>query len=300
MKASISIVVALAIVLAVIGVLTGVSDAEPDEMSVGANLPGETLLPDCQPEQPASAPTALSQSKIGWGLGSARNQLGQPADAEAAQKKYGPLGGQFLYGSEKQIVLTFDLGYENGYTESILDVLKAHGVRGVFFITADYLSDAPGIVQRIIDEGHVLGNHSVTHPSMPSLSAERQAAEITGLHRRVKEQFGYEMKLFRFPMGEFSEQALAAAQQLGYQNWFWSFAYRDWLTDHQPDPAAALEKVVSAAHPGAIYLLHAVSSTNAAILGDVITRLEAEGYTFTAPGGKAAAAAEGILPNERT
>ena len=152
MKASISIVVALAIVLAVIGVLTGVSDAEPDEMSVGANLPGETLLPDCQPEQPASAPTALSQSKIGWGLGSARNQLGQPADAEAAQKKYGPLGGQFLYGSEKQIVLTFDLGYENGYTESILDVLKAHSVRGVFFITADYLSDAPGIVQRIIEE----------------------------------------------------------------------------------------------------------------------------------------------------
>ena len=109
-------------------------------------------------------------------------------------------------------------------------------------------------------------------------------AEVMGLHEYVKENFGYEMSLFRFPMGEFSEADLSLLQQLGYRSVFWSFAYRDWLVDEQPDPQQAIETIESKCHPGAIYLLHAVSQTNAQVLGQVIDDLRAQGYTFCAYG----------------
>ena len=278
MKAAKILLIFLAVTLAVVAVISAVGSSSGGEVAGGSSgkAAGE-LVTDTLPV------AASSETKIGWGLGSSRNERGQPTDAVAANKKYAALGGVFLYGDAKQITLTFDLGYENGYTEKILDTLKAKGVKAIFFITSDYLESAPQIVRRIIDEGHVLGNHSVNHKSMPTLSNEAAAAEITGLHEAVKQQFGYEMQLFRFPMGEFSESKLALAQSLGYESWFWSFAYRDWLTDDQPDPAAALKKIVGAAHPGAVYLLHAVSSTNASIMGNIIDELTAKGYKFTIP-----------------
>ncbi|MBQ8475289.1 MAG: polysaccharide deacetylase family protein, partial [Clostridia bacterium] len=170
--------------------------------------------------------------------------------------------------------------YENGYTSTILDTLAAKGVKAVFFVTMQYCRSQPAIVQRIINEGHVLGNHSVNHYSMPTLSIDQMEYEILELHNYILNTYGYEMFLFRPPMGEFSTQSLAVTQNLGYKTVHWSFAYLDYDTANQPEYYAALDRVTGAAHSGAIYLLHAVSATNTAILGDVIDSFRNQGYTI--------------------
>ncbi len=223
----------------------------------------------------------LSHSKMGWGPGREVNDLNQPVSAVEYQSRYEELGGYFVFPDDgKTIYLTFDLGYENGHTEGILDALDAHNVKGTFFVTMDYLKEAPEIVERIIRDGHTLANHTVKHPSLPDVSDERLEEELMGLHDYVLQEYGYEMTLFRYPMGEFSEYTLAQINELGYKSIFWSFAYRDWVTDDQPDPASSLERVTEALHPGAIYLLHAVSSTNEQIMDDFLSNAEAQGYTF--------------------
>lgn len=234
------------------------------------------------PTLPQERRDGLSNETVGWGQGVQVNEKNQPLGALDGQAKYGDLGGYFIFpDADNTVYLTFDLGYENGYTDDILDALKEKGVHGVFFVTMDYVTSAPELVQRIIDEGHVLGNHSVHHPSMPSCSTDDAKQEILGLHEYVKEHFGgYEMSLFRFPRGEFSEKTLVLARDLGYASVFWSYAYVDWKTDSQPDVAASLEKLTKAAHPGAIYLLHTVSATNAALMGDLVDNLTAAGYTI--------------------
>ena len=152
----------------------------------------------------------------------------------------------------------------------------------MFFLTGHYAQSQPELIQRMIDEGHILGNHSQNHPSFPDTPLEECKAEVEEIHNYVKENFDYEMSLFRFPAGEFSEQNLKLLQDMGYRSVFWSFAYRDWEVDNQPDPAQALETIVSKAHPGAIILLHSVSSTNAEVLGSVIDQLREQGYEFKA------------------
>lgn len=223
---------------------------------------------------------SLSNETVGWGQGVEVNGENQPTGALQGQEKYGPLGAYYIFpDAGKTVYLTFDLGYENGNTAAILDALKEKGVRGTFFVTMDYVKSAPELVRRILNEGHILGNHSVTHPSMPSCSDEKAENEVMELHEYVRQNFGCTMSLFRFPRGEFSERTLALVHGLGYTSVFWSYAYVDWKTDAQPDAAASLAKLLKAAHPGAIYLLHTVSSTNAALMGDLIDGLRAAGYT---------------------
>ena len=103
---------------------------------------------------------------------------------------------------------------------------------------------------------------------------------MTQIHDYIKEKHNYEMNLFRFPSGEFNEQTLELLNQLGYKSIFWSYAYVDWDPSKQMDEKVAKEKLLSSAHKGAIYLLHAVSKTNAQILGDVIDSLVNQGYSF--------------------
>ena len=134
----------------------------------------------------------------------------------------------------------------------------------------------------MIAEGHIVGNHSYTHPSMPTVSLEKASEEITKLHDYIKENFNYTMTLFRPPMGEYSEQTLALTKELGYQSVFWSFAYKDWDTKKQPDETTALKKTVNAVHGGAVYLLHAVSQTNTNILGGFIDGVRTKGFEFQA------------------
>jgi len=229
----------------------------------------------------STSKTVLSADNtlIGWGLGHDRDDLGRPVDAVKAQEKYGGNSALFIDTSEeKRVFLTFDEGYENGYTGKILDTLKEKGVKATFFVTYDYCVSSPDLVKRMIEEGHTVGNHSYTHPSFPSCSEEVVVKEVKTLHDYVKENFNYEMKLFRFPMGEFSERTLLQLKEMGYTSVFWSFAYKDWSTDSQPATEEALETVTSAVHSGAIYLLHAVSKANAEALGDIIDCWANEGY----------------------
>lgn len=224
---------------------------------------------------------ALSNEADGWGQGTRFDDLNRPKSAVRFNESYSIYKAKAInLTEEKVITLTFDQGYENGYTGMILDTLKEKGVKATFFLTGDYARREPELVQRIIDEGHTIGSHSWSHYSMPEISIEEMQTEIMDLHNYVIENYGVCMNLFRPPKGEYSELSLAVTADLGYTSVLWSFAYADWDTDNQPDPTASLEKLVERLHPGAIYLLHSVSETNATILGDFIDRALAEGYTF--------------------
>lgn len=241
--------------------------------------------PPTEPSQPATGYTraeleAMDTTKNGWGLGPYTDDKGRPVDATRAQEQYGQYEAYYIYPDDGNFYLTFDEGYENGYTPQILDVLKEKNVKAVFFVTMQYVKEEPELVQRMIDEGHVVGNHSVRHKSMPTLSIDEMISEVMDLHNYMLENFNYEMDLFRPPMGEFSQQSLAVLQDLGYKSVLWSFAYKDYDVNAQPNPDTALEKIVSTAHSGEICLLHAVSATNTAVLGDVIDQIRERGLTF--------------------
>ena len=232
---------------------------------------------------------AMENEGQGYGPGSTKDGK-RPPYADPLQKKYGQYAANFIAPDNGNVYLTFDCGYEytatdangNKYrvTEKILDVLKEKNVKAVFFVTMYYCKDQPDLVQRMIDEGHVVGNHTNNHPVMPKQTIDKMVYEIMSLHDYVKDKFGYEMTLFRFPTGEFSTRTLAVVQTLGYKTVHWSFAYGDYDTDKQPEINAAYNKVTGSHHSGAIYLLHAISTTNAAILGDAIDFFRAEGYNI--------------------
>lgn len=223
---------------------------------------------------------ALSTEKHGYGQGVQLDDKNRPTGALDFNANYGKYRAEALREDKKNILLTFDQGYENGYTAQILDTLKEKKVKAVFFLLQDYAERNPELVQRMIDEGHIVGNHSVSHYSMPDLSVEECRQEIEGLQEYMKQNFGVTMKLFRPPMGEFSEQSLSVTKDCGLSTMLWSFAYADWDVNAQPNPAQAKEKLIGAAHEGAVYLLHSVSQTNAEVLGEVIDGIRDEGFEF--------------------
>lgn len=180
----------------------------------------------------------------------------------------------------KVLYLTFDCGYENGYTSKILDVLKAKNVSAAFFCTLPQVKENPQLIKRMIDEGHIVGNHSVTHPSFAEISTEQIKEEILGMDKYLRENFNYSEPYFRFPMGEYNENALTVIGSLGYTSVFWSLAYADWDLNKQKGADFAYETVVSRLHPGAVILLHSVSPDNANALARIIDKARAEGYEF--------------------
>jgi delta-lactam-biosynthetic de-N-acetylase len=230
----------------------------------------------------------LSTESKGWGQGGNVDENNVPVGCIMNQDDYGYLGADFVRSDSEAVYLTFDEGYEypeansaTGNTAKILDTLKEKGVKAVFFVTLPYAKTNPDLVKRMINEGHIIGNHSVNHPSsgLPSLgSVEAQQKELTGVHDYMLENYNYTMDLFRYPTGAFSEQSLAIVHNLGYKSVFWSYAYKDWITDAQPDRTEALNNMKEKLHPGAIYLLHAVSVTNTEVLGDFIDEIKAAGY----------------------
>lgn len=235
-----------------------------------------------------TAPTAkavagldsLSTEKVVWGPGNIVEHK-QPNDPLLLQKRFSNMDAQWLLNDEKKICLTFDEGYENGYTPQILDTLKEKGVKAIFFVTYDFASQNPDLVKRMIDEGHIVGNHSYRHYTMDEVSDDVAKEEVSYLHKYVKDKFGYTMSYFRFPKGEFSERSLQIVKDLGYKSVFWSFAYADWDPNNQTEENQAFTHICESTHPGAIFLLHAVSKTNADILGKVIDDVKKQGYTFS-------------------
>ena len=208
----------------------------------------------------------------------------RPSESVRFQSVYGDKFNTLAVGSAdyKTIYLTFDEGYENGYTSAILDTLKKKNVRAVFFVTLPYVKENPQLVQRMIREGHVVGSHSSAHPSdgMQSLGLNGAKSDLEQVQNEVRNRFGYEMTLFRFPAGIYSEQMLALCKSMGLRSVFWSFAHADWDPASQPARASSLQKLKERLHPGAVYLLHAVSATNTAILGDFIDYAQSQGYYF--------------------
>ena len=223
---------------------------------------------------------ALSTKKIGWGIKRSDNH--EQPDLGAKNKEILEKNNGIAMGNnvDKYIYLTFDEGYEAGYTAQILDTLKENNVKATFFITAHYLNTQPDLVKRMIDEEHIVGNHTVNHKSMPSLTDEQINSEVMDLHKAMYEKFQYEMKYIRPPMGEFSEKSINVTNSLGYKTVMWSFAYEDWNENKQPDETQAKKKIVDNVHNGEIMLLHGNSKTNTNILGDIIKEIKNMGYEF--------------------
>lgn len=181
---------------------------------------------------------------------------------------------------EKIVYLTFDCGYENGYTAKILDTLRDKGVKAAFFCTKPEMEQNSDLIARMINEGHIVGNHSVTHPDFSSLTREEMYAEVKGFDDYLREHFGFSAQYFRYPQGKYSENSLAMLNEMGYTCVFWSLAYADWDLEDQPGADHALETVMSRIHPGAVILLHAISPDNANALPDIIDAARAAGYDF--------------------
>ena len=216
-----------------------------------------------------------------WGL--SFRQEGQPPVGPAAADSLQQYDAVYMGDTgQKVLYLTFDAGYENGCTAKILDVLKKHNVPAAFFLVGNYMETNPELVQRMVAEGHTVGNHTMHHPDMSKLSDPaafaKELQELETLYTRIT---GQQMqKYYRPPQGLYSEENLKMAKELGYKTVFWSLAYVDWNNDAQPTREQAFGKLLPRTHNGAVVLLHSTSQTNADILDELLTRWEAQGYTF--------------------
>ncbi len=193
---------------------------------------------------------------------------------------YGRFRADFIHPDSKYVWLTFNEIQENGNTPSILDTLSKKEIKAVFFVTLNYVKNNPELVQRMIDEGHVIGNYTANCSNIPDMTSKELTNELDTLYNYVYTAYGYEMYLFRAPSGYFSEQSLAVAQSLGYRTVFWSFAYADWDISNQPELSSSLNNAIEKAHGGAIYQLSAASATNREMLSDMIDGIRARGYEF--------------------
>ncbi len=207
------------------------------------------------------------------------------------QTPIGPVGAQQLSAFDAAYVgdtsapvlyLTFDAGYENGCTSQILDTLKKHSVPAAFFLVGNYIEKNADLVRRMVDEGHIVGNHTMHHPDMSRISdLQSFSRELQELENLFFDVTGKSLpKFYRPPQGTYSEKNLQMAKSLGYKTVFWSLAYVDWRTDAQPTREQAFSKLLPRTHNGAVVLLHSTSQTNAEILDELLTRWKEMGYRF--------------------
>ena len=214
-----------------------------------------------------------------WGL--SFQEEGQCPQGNASIEELAEYNAYYAQDTEEKVLyLTFDAGYENGNTETILNALKKHNVSATFFVVGTYIESEPELIQRMIDEGHTVGNHTWHHPNMSGIETmDEFKKELTDVEDAFRQTTGQEMtKYYRPPQGIYSESNLEMAKELGYQTFFWSLAYVDWYADDQPTREEAFDKLLGRIHPGAIVLLHSTSSTNAEILDELLTKWEEMGY----------------------
>ncbi len=228
--------------------------------------------------KPASGMTMKQEN---WGLGFGKE--GEKPTGNASVSELAKENAYFLSDTkEKKLYLTFDCGYENGNTEKILDALKKHNATATFFVVGHFLETAPNLVQRMVQEGHTVGNHTYHHPDMSKISTlEEFRKELDSTKTLYQQVTGEEMPYYyRPPQGKYNKENLEMAKSLGYATFFWSLAYVDWKTDAQPSREEALSKLTKRVHPGAIVLLHNTSKTNGDILDELLSKWEDMGYTF--------------------
>ena len=240
----------------------------------------------CLSENPGrSIPAGASGSAVpflaegNWGL--SFQEDGQVPTGNASIEELRQYNAYYACDTDEKILyLTFDAGYENGCTEPILDALKKHDVSATFFVVGTYIESEPELVRRMVKDGHTVGNHTWHHPDMAQISdMDSFREEITSVEDAYRNVTGQEMtKYYRPPQGKYNESNLEMAKELGYKTFFWSLAYVDWYQDDQPTREEAFDKLLGRIHPGAIVLLHSTSSTNAAILDELLTKWEEMGY----------------------
>lgn len=225
-------------------------------------------------------PGSITASGYGWGYKKSTNhELPDIGKYKQLLDKYGAYYADDS--GEKNVYLTFDNGYEQGYTGKILDTLKKENVPATFFVTGYYVESKPDLIKRMVNEGHIIGNHSYHHPDFSIISKKTMKKELETLEDAVAEISDQKhMKYLRPPQGTFNEQTLEWANELGYIHIFWSLAFTDWNTSKQKGEKHAYEQVMKQIHPGAIALLHTVSSDNAEALPRIINELKEKGYTF--------------------
>lgn len=224
---------------------------------------------------------ATSTRSYGWGL--PKHPTGERPDPgrlyEELLSKHNALYIDKI--NDDHIYLTFDAGYEQGYTEMILDVLKEERVPALFFLTGQYLEKETDIVKRMVKEGHIIGNHTYYHPDLTRLSKEEYAKDLKKFEDKYYEITNRKLaKILRPPSGTFSDRSLQIADELGYYTVFWSLAYKDWDVNAQKGADYAYNSVMKRIHPGAIILLHNVSEDNATALKRIIRDLKDKGYEF--------------------
>lgn len=226
-------------------------------------------------------PFSAGAEEFHWGFKKATD--GVPPSAGAALDDLLDNYGAIYKGKpDKKIVyLTFDNGYENGYTESILDTLKKEDVPATFFLTGHYLKSATPLVKRMIRDGHGIGNHTYDHPNLATVSTSRMEDEWTKFDKLLHELTGVKRTVYtRPPEGVFNEKVLAKGNELGYRHIFWSIAFIDWHKDKPRGRDYAYGELMRQLHPGAVILMHTVSSDNAEALPSFIQDAKKEGYTF--------------------
>ena len=230
-----------------------------------------------------SGVVASAEESCSWYIVKKGNSTPEFPDNCEDVKKYGGVyvDEGCINTGEKKLYLTFDAGYENGNIEKILDVMKDEGVTGAFFILSNIVLKNTDLVKRMADEGHLVCNHTSNHKNLTTLTDSEILANLERLETQYKDATGYEMeKIFRFPEGKYSISTLKLLDENGYKTVFWSMAYDDWDNSRQMDTECAKNKLLSTTHDGAIILLHPTSSTNAAILGDLIREWRDMGYSF--------------------
>lgn len=231
---------------------------------------------------PASSTAIQSGAEGNWGL--SFQEEGQLPVANATFEELAKYDAFYAQDTkEKVLYLTFDCGFENGNTPPILDALKKHNAKATFFVVGNYVSTSPDLVKRMVQEGHIVGNHSYHHPDMSQMNKEEFLKELDELETLYEQTIGSPMtKYYRPPQGKYSENNLQIAKELGYKTFFWSLAYVDWNQDSQPSHEEAFDKLLKRVHPGAIVLLHNTSKTNGEIIDELLTKWEEMGYTFKA------------------
>ena len=216
-----------------------------------------------------------------WGL--SFRQEGQPPVGNAGSHQLQAYDAAYIGDTaDKVLYLTFDAGYENGCTAKILDTLKKQNVKAAFFLVGNYIERNADLVRRMVEEGHIVGNHTMHHPDMSKLGEKAAfSKELTDLETLYRQTTGQDMpKFYRPPQGIYSEENLKMAKELGYKTVFWSLAYVDWNNDNQPTAEQAFSKLLPRTHNGAVVLLHSTSQTNAQILDQLLTKWKEMGYRF--------------------
>jgi len=228
----------------------------------------------------SQASSGPSNELLAWGFKRGQDNS-QPVLDRNSKKVVEKYNGIAMGNPErKYLYLTFDAGYEAGYTEKILQVLKDNNVPAAFFLAGHYLNSASDMVKKMIENGHIVANHTVNHKNLVNLNEEEIKKEVMDLHNALYEKFGYEMKYFRPPKGEFSERTTEVTNSLGYISVLWSSAYDDWDKNKQGREEYGKKKIMDNLHNGCVILLHSTSKDNAEILDDVIKEAKKMGYEF--------------------